>query len=139
MSTGQEICIFVDRKKITGVITFRCESDISVRITSPYDGLTGGLHIPYFARAYSSFRGKHGDETALDLLKKLETLGSYIKENRDFLIPQLSIHFHADDYSDWECQNRFFGSSFPFMVTVCTRDEVIRILRNPKKVGWLND
>jgi hypothetical protein len=139
MSMNQEVKVVVNGKTISGQIIFRCESDISVRITRPYNGLTGGLHIPYFARDNSSFMGKHGDETALDLLKELEILGTYIKENRKFLKLQFAFHFNAGDYSDWEIQNRFFDSSFPFLVTVCTRDEVIKIMRSPGEQGWLND
>ena len=99
MSKNQEITNVVEGKTVTGEITFRNESDISVKITKPHAGLIGGLNIPYFSRPYHSFMTDYGDRTAENLLKGLWELGSYMGENRKFLKLQLAFHFHHGDYS----------------------------------------
>ncbi len=129
MSKNQEITIVAEGKTVKGEITFRNESDISVRINSPYSGLTGGVHIPYFSRPYHSFITDYGDRTAENLLKGLWELGSYIAENRKFLKLQLAFHFHQGDYSDRQCQTRFFDSSFPFLVPHGTRENILECLK----------
>ena len=129
MSKNQEITIVAQGKTIKGEIIFRNEADISVKITSPYSGLTGGLHIPYFSRPYNSFMTPYGEKTAENLLKGLWELGSYMEENRKFLKLQLAFHFHQGDYSDGACQTRFFDSSFPFLIPHCTREDVLECLK----------
>ena len=129
MSKNQQITIVAEGKTVKGEITFRNESDISVKITSPYSGLTGGLHIPYFSRPYHSFMTEYGDKTAENLLKGLWELGSYMEENQKFLKLQLAFHFHQGDYSDREGQTRFFDSSFPFLVPFGTRENILECLK----------
>ena len=129
MSKNQEIIIVAEGKTVKGEITFRSESDISVKIACPYSGLTGGLHIPYFSRPYNSFMTAYGDKTAENLLKGLWELESYMEEHRKFLKLQLAFHFHQGDYSDRECQTRFFDSSFPFLVPNGTREDVLECLK----------
>ena len=129
MSNNQEITVVVEGITVKGEITFRNESDISVKITSPYSGLTGGLHIPYFSRPNHSFMTAYGDKTAENLLKGLWELGSYMEEHQKFLKLQLAFHFHQGDYSDRECQTRFFDSSFPFLVPNGTREDVLECLK----------
>jgi len=129
MSKNQEISIVAEGKTIKGEITFRNESDISVKIISPYSGLTGGLHIPYFSRPCHSFMMEYGDRTGENLLRGLWELGSYMEEHQKFLKLQLAFHFHQGDYSDRECQTRFFDSSFPFLVPNGTREDVLECLK----------
>ena len=129
MSKNQEITIVAEGKSVLGEITLRNESDISVKITSPFSGLTGGLHIPYFSRPYHSFMTDYGDKTAANLLKSLWELGSYIEENRKFLKLQVAFHFHQGDYSDRQCHTRFFDSSFPFLVPSGTRENILECLK----------
>jgi hypothetical protein len=129
MSNNQEITIITEGKTVKGEITFRSESDIFLKITSPYSGLSAGLHIPYFSRPYHSFMTAYGDKTAENLLKGLWELGSYMEENRKFLKLQLALHFYQGDYSDRECQTRFFDSSFPFLVPNGTRENILGCLK----------
>ncbi len=129
MSKNQEITIVAEGKTVNGEITFRNESDISVKITSPFSGLTGGLHIPYFSRPYNSFITPYGEKTAENLLKHLWELGSYMEEHQKFLKLQLALHFYQGNYSDNECQTRFFDSSFPFLIPNCTREDVLECLK----------
>ena len=129
MSKNQEISIVAEGKTIKGEITFRNESDISVKIISPYSGLTGGLHIPYFSRPCHSFMMEYGDRTGENLLRGLWELGSYMEEHQKFLKLQLAFHFHQGDYSDSACQTRFFDSSFPFLVPNGTREDVLECLK----------
>ncbi|MCF7823051.1 MAG: hypothetical protein K9N35_02670 [Candidatus Marinimicrobia bacterium] len=104
------------------------ESEIIVRITSPYSGLTRELHIPYFSRPYHSFMTDYGDKTAESLLRDLWELGWYLEAHREFLKLQLALHFYHGDHADSECQTRFFDSSFPFCVPDGIQGEVLLIL-----------
>ena len=129
MSKGQELSIKVDGVEARGSIFHRSEADIGIRILSPYQGFSTGLHIPYFSRPYHSFLTEYGDRTAENLLKYLFELSLYMKENRKFIDLQFALHLQGDDYLSSESQDRFFGSTFPFMVPIGSRDEVLEVLR----------
>ena len=129
MSKKQEVSIKVDGIEVVGEIFYRSEADIALRITKPYQALTNGCHIPYFSRPIHSFLDDYGDKMAENLLKYLYELGKYMEENCKFITLQLALHFHDEDYSDWDCRNRFFGSTFPFVVPIDTRDDVLEVLK----------
>ena len=130
MKASQDIHIINEAgAKVEGTIIFRSESDIEVRITKPFQGLSWGLHIPYFARPVRSFTTTCGESTAKRLLENLYELGGYIHENRDYLVSQLPVYFRDDDFSDWDCQDEYFENCFPYIVPIDTRDEVLRMLR----------
>ena len=129
MSKKQEFTIRVDGVNVVGEITYRSEADIVIRITKPHQGLTNGCHIPYFSRPIHSFLTDYGDKMAENLLKYLYELSWFLEKNRKFIKLQLSLHFHNENYSDLESQNRFFDSTFPFIVPIDTRDEVIKLLK----------
>ena len=129
MSKDQKVSIRVDIVDVLGEITFRSEADIVIKIIEPYQGLANGCHIPYFSRPIHSFLTDYGDKMAENLLKYLYELSWFLEKNRKFIKLQLSLHFHNGDYSDWECQNRFFDSTFPFIVPIDTRGEVIKLLK----------
>jgi hypothetical protein len=129
MAKKQEVSIKVDGVEVIGEITYRSEADLAIRITKPYQMLTNGCHIPYFSRPIHSFLTGYGDKMAENLLKYLYELGLYMGKNSKFIKLQLSLHFHDGDYSDQDCQNRFFGSTFPFIVPIDTRDDVLRSLK----------
>jgi len=129
MSNNPEVSIKVDGVEVIGEISHRSEADIAVKITSPYQELSSGLHIPYFSRPLNSFLTDYGDRTAENLLKHLYELGLYMDENRKFIQMQFSLHLHDGEYSDGDKLDRFFGSTFPSAVPVGTRDEVLRKLK----------
>jgi hypothetical protein len=85
MSEG--IFIDVDGIRIEGEILHRSRADIAVRIVSPYQGITTGLHIPYFGMANpaNDFRGPRGDCTAAQLLDDLYRLCTHVEKNREVL------------------------------------------------------
>jgi len=128
MSKNLEITIEFNEAAVAGEITYRSEGDIAVKILSPYHDLSSSLHIPYFSRPYHSFLSDYGDRTAQNLLKYLYELGLYVEQNIKFIKMQLSLHFHDGDYSSIDHQERFFGSTFPFIVLVGTRNDVLRML-----------
>jgi hypothetical protein len=128
MSCNQKISETIDGILVTGIISFRSESDISVRIMSPFIGLTGQQHIPYFSRPFNSYLTEYGDTVAVHLLKQLSDLGSYIDKNKAFLKLQLSLHFYGCEYSNEDCQKRFFDSSFPFLVPYSLKGQVMELL-----------
>ena len=81
-----KIQTMIDGQKVEGEITFRSESDISVKITKPYQDVSRGLHIPYFARSQKSFDSDYGDKTAKDLLENIYYLCTFIFENMGSLL-----------------------------------------------------
>ena len=137
MKTLQEFAIKVDGTKILGEVTYRSEADIVIRITEPFQGLTHGSHIPYFSRPVNSFLTEYGDKMAENLLKYLYELGFYIRENGAFIRVQLAIHFPIEDYSCLRTRDRFFGSTFPFVVPMDIREEIFEIIQaiGPLHVG----
>ena len=74
---------------------------------------------------------------AENLLKYLYELGFYIKENGSFIRVQLAIHFPNEDYSGLRTRDRFFGSTFPFVVPMDLREEIFEIIQaiGPLHVG----
>jgi hypothetical protein len=102
-----KIQITIDGQKVEGEITYRCASDICVKITKPYQDVSRGLHIPYFARPHASFDADYGDKTATDLLESIYHLCKFTFENLDSLTDQyLKIkkrikHLEARNISEW--------------------------------------
>ena len=129
MSKKQEVSIKIDGVEAIGEITYRTEVDIAIMITKPYQGLTNRCHIPYFSRPIHSFLTDYGDKMAENLLKYLYELGWYMEKNRIFIKLQFSLHFYDENFSNWESQDRFFNNTFPFIVPVGTREEVIEMLK----------
>ncbi len=128
MSKYQEFSIQVDDTEVTGEITHRSEAEILVRITQPFEGLSNGCHIPYFSRPTSSFMTDYGDRMAVNLLQYIYELGLYIKENCSTILLRFAGHFPKGEYSHEGARNRFFVSTFPFMIPLDLRDEVIELI-----------
>lgn len=126
MDKKQYIQIVLDGVNVKGEIIHRSEADITVKIIHPYEELSNGCHIPYFSRPLHSFLTDYGDKTAENLLKYLYELGWYMEANRKFIKLQFAFHFHDEEYFNWEVQDKFFYNSFPFVVPIDTRDDVIR-------------
>jgi len=70
--------ILIDDIEVEGIVTHRSAGDYGVVITKPFCNLTGGSHVPYFARSHCSFEGDYGDASIRATLKKLYTLGKYL-------------------------------------------------------------
>jgi len=66
-------------------------NDFEIEITKPFQNITGGLHIPYFSRAYHNFDGDHGEECILSVLNNIYELGSHISENITCLKEQVHL------------------------------------------------
>ncbi len=72
--------------RVRGDIYRQSERDISVEITDPYQKLTNGLHIPYFAffgdQSRKTFADdNHREKTGRGLLKQLYDIGRSIEAN----------------------------------------------------------
>jgi len=131
MKTSQPITFsLASGIKIEGEIVHRSESDITVKILSPYVGLSGSLHIPYFSRPFNSFETDYGDITVEQLLARLYELGLYMDENSKFLKLPIALHFYDGEWSNKDHQKRFFDSSFPFLIPLGTMEDVLNILRS---------
>lgn len=97
----------IDGQEVEGEITYRCASDITVKITKPYQDVSRGLHIPYFGRPYASFDSDYGDKTAKYLLESVYRICKFTFENLDSLIAQyLKIekrikHLETRNISEW--------------------------------------
>lgn len=78
------ISINIDGVTVIGLYEkSRCELD--VYITGPFHWLTGGSHIPYFARGKFNFEGEYGDSRAKDILAKLYRLGCFLRDHLEDL------------------------------------------------------
>jgi hypothetical protein len=75
------IQIMIDGQKVEGEITHRSASDIHVKITRPYQNVSRGLHIAYFAGSHKRFDSDLGDKIARDLLESIYHLCHFVFEN----------------------------------------------------------
>ena len=82
MSTNSVITCSINSVSVSGEITFRSASGLTVAITAPYTGFSRSLHIPTFARRVHNFIGEYGDERALDLLEELYRGLHFIYSNK---------------------------------------------------------
>jgi hypothetical protein len=102
-----KIQITVDGQKVEGEITYRCASDITVKITKPYQDVSRGLHIPYFASSHSRFDSDFGDKAAKGLLENIYHLCTFTFGNLDSITGQyLKIqkrikYLEARNISEW--------------------------------------
>ena len=81
----------IDGIEVEYKVLHRVSNDFEIEITKPFQNISGGLHIPYFARAHHSFDGKSGDEQILYVLNNVYGLSSYIAENRIRLKKQVRL------------------------------------------------
>jgi len=81
----------IDGVAVEYKILHRVSNDFEIEITKPFQHITGGLHIPYFSRAYHSVEGKHGDEQIVHVLNNVYGLGSYLAENITHLKEQVGL------------------------------------------------
>ena len=121
-----------DNKEILGKVTHRCASDIAIEIISPYQNLTGKLHIPYFSRPYNSFDGEYGDETARRLLNNIYEIGLHLEKNIATLKHGL-IERNIQDVNSEHC-HAFFDDKFPMTIPCDTIEEIIDILMKRKRL-----
>lgn len=75
MSSEAIIKTVVDGVEIEGVVTRHSNYDFTVTMTKPSDGITGGSHIPFFARRYD-FDGEYGERRILEVLRELYEQGN---------------------------------------------------------------
>jgi len=130
MSKEQRISVNVEGSEVVGEITLRTGSDIKVRkICSEYT-LTNQCHIPYFSRPRNSFLSQYGSDMATSLLVELHQLHNYLASNRQFIRLQFLFHFRDENYSDMDCEDRFFNSTFPFEMPINLREQVMHILKD---------
>ena len=110
----ETVSIEVDGIRIEGAILHRSRADIVVRIVSPYQGVTTGLHIPYFALADPArdYRGPHGNRTAARLLDDLYRLCTHIEKNKERLktrVAQMDIAIANLDRERFLAEDAFRG------------------------------
>jgi hypothetical protein len=64
--------------------------DLNVEIRKPYQNLSLGLHIPYFAMRVNSFFGPYGYKRSEHLLEQLYQIAEYVNRKQDMLQAQLA-------------------------------------------------
>ncbi len=75
------ITIIANDIEIIGVIKYHTSSDYTVEITQPFQNLSGGTHIPYFARAYTpDLTGEYGNHRMALELYGLYRLGNNLQD-----------------------------------------------------------
>ena len=70
LSSGAIVKTVLDGVEVEGVVSRHSNYDFTVTMTKPFKGLTGGSHIPCFARRYD-FDGEYGDQRISEVLKGL--------------------------------------------------------------------
>ena len=77
MNEDEVVKILIDDIEIEGTAS-RLSGDYGVTIIKPYCNLSGGCHIPYFARGLYTYEGDYGDASIRETLKELYTLGKFL-------------------------------------------------------------
>lgn len=139
MSEYQEISVQVDGVEVLGEITHRSDEAIVVRITHPFKGLSNSCHIPYFSRPVNSFMTDYGERMAANLLQYIYELGLYIKEHSSSILLRFDAHFPKGEYSHEGSRNRFFVSTFPFMIPLDLREEVMELIASIGALRQVNE
>ena len=78
----------IDGVEVEYTILHRTSNDFELEITSPFQNITGGLHIMNLARRHCSFDGEYGDERILQVINNVYGLGRFIAENITYLKEQ---------------------------------------------------
>jgi len=123
----------IDDILIEGEITYLNSSDVSVKITSPFTGVSKGTHIPYFARGTGLFKvngsiTSKGMDRALRLLKECYEDGSTYQQNAEEIenkIQELKIKYNKSV--------RAQGALIPKTYVICRK-----ALKKSLKAGELN-
>ena len=104
---GTEIELKVNGILVVGKICHRTSRDIVVEITEPFQGISKGLHIPYFGAKYRSYDGTHGSETAKNLLKQIYTICCETRNSAPKLVELLELwDILKNEYQDRTISNR---------------------------------
>ena len=74
MNSERTVKIVINNNEVEGVVTHRSQFDFFVTITKPFQNISGGAHIPFFARRYT-FDGAYGDGRILETLRGLYQRG----------------------------------------------------------------
>ena len=112
----------IEGQRVTGCITYRTKRGLTVEITSPYQGLSTHLTIPYFAAAYSSFDGAHGMETADEMLRNLYLTADYIAKHRERLAKELELQQSQQEWA-------FVKGHLPPSAMSCDVQQVLASIR----------
>jgi uncharacterized membrane protein len=89
--------LLINGIEVEGIV-IRTLYDFNIKIVKPYKNLSGGLHIPHFAREHMSFKGEYGDKRIRDLLKELYILGKYLEDEMEHL--KEKINYIDDNCAD---------------------------------------
>jgi hypothetical protein len=78
MKEDEVVKILIDDIEVEGIVTHRSSGDYGVIIIKPFCNLSGGCHIPYFARGLYNYEGEYGDASIKATLKELYTMGKFL-------------------------------------------------------------
>lgn len=85
MNNKSNIEIKIEDTTVKGIITHRSSCGFLVKIIEPYQNISCGSHIPYFAREHITFDGEYGDERIIETLGFLYSIGKYLDKEMDNL------------------------------------------------------
>jgi hypothetical protein len=91
MNEDEVVKILIDDIEIEGTAS-RLSGDYGVTIIKPYCNLSGGCHIPYFARGLYTYEGDYGDASIRETLKELYTLGKFLAREMKNLKEKLKYY-----------------------------------------------
>lgn len=72
----------IDGVEVEGLISFRTDYCFNVQITKPFQNISGGCDISYFARGHRTYKGEYGKQRILEELKELYILGKFLFKNK---------------------------------------------------------
>jgi len=91
MSEEEVVKILIDDIEVEGRAS-RSSGNYGVAIIKPYCNLSGGCHIPGFARAHYSYEGDYGDASIRATLEELYTLGKFLDREMKNLKEKLKYY-----------------------------------------------
>ena len=97
---GAHIEIELDGQLVTGIIVDRNSGDITVSITSPFEGISqqsGNVPIPL--RQFKNYSGPAGDAKAAEILGELYRFCVYVEEHKKELLVTLAEYYEAVHYA----------------------------------------
>jgi len=90
MNNKKIVKMLIDNTEIEGIVSHCCSCDFTIKIIKPFQNISSGSHIPYFARGHMTFESEYGDKSILQTLQYLYILGKYLDKEMNNLKEKLN-------------------------------------------------
>ncbi len=134
--------IIVEGVEVEGAILTLNDRNIDIEIVKPYQDLSGGRSIPYFAIQHISKYTDDNGYSAGYILKELYQLGKFIELNKVKLkqkyfqykqeLGKLQKESCNDEDIDtiYKIEDDFFNNNFPMVIPINTRKEILEKIKD---------